>query len=540
MKQYSFHSDILNEDVIITTYKPAGQPAEDINVYFYSDGNDIIVTTYDSSEDYYPTAYFGSVRSLLDGRNSRQSLNIILNLVGLGSNLFTIIENPPSWDENHLLNFPGIVYLGNASFQTVGSMISITGYVLACFPEATTTIIGGVASFASSAINIAGELGMNIQQEYEWYRIIGTNFIFCIAVSQPNPGSIIGYVYESGGGSIYNALVKLYNSSGSYTGDSDYSSNSGYFILSDIAPANYYLIISKTGYEDKRDPNSGSFTVSEGETENRGTIYLNPIIVDFEFVDVPAGLYTYGEDDEILTIYYDYQIMKYEVTNQQYVDYLEEAYAAGDIWIEFGDVVGYYEGDEYWGADNYDFYDLGTTSTFNYARISWNGSSFIINVPSGYNTGDFDNHPVVYVTWFGSNSFALHYGLLLPTEQEWEKAARGNTGWDYPWGDNINGSRANYGYSGDPFDDGTTPVGFYNGQYYLGFQTTDSPSPYDVYDMAGNVSEWTSSFWSDISSSRVRRGGNWLHYSYILRSWNRHSCYPTVGCGADGFRCVLP
>ena len=261
----------------------------------------------------------------------------------------------------------------------------------------------------------------------------------------------------------------------------------------------------------------------------------------FEWCTVPAGEYTYGEYDEILTIDYDYQIMKNEVTNQQYVDYLEEAYAVGDIWIEGGDVVGYYEGDEHWSAGNYDFYDLGTPSSYNYARISWDGNSFIINVPSGYNPGDFDDHPVVKVTWFGSWAFAEHYGLRLPTEYEWEKAARGNTGWDYPWGDNLDGSRANYWESGDPFDNGTTPVGFYNGQNYQGFQTTDSPSPYGAYDMAGNVWDWTDSWWSGSSSYRVRRGGSWADHASTLPSWSRSTySYPTFSGHNIGFRCVVP
>ncbi|MCK4357741.1 MAG: SUMF1/EgtB/PvdO family nonheme iron enzyme [Candidatus Cloacimonetes bacterium] len=266
---------------------------------------------------------------------------------------------------------------------------------------------------------------------------------------------------------------------------------------------------------------------------------LVPDIDDFEWCNVSTGEYTYGEGDTIKTIDYDYQIMKYEVTNVQYVTYLEQALTAGDIWIDGDFVVGYYEGDSQWSAGYYDYYELGTPSDDNYAKISWDGNSFIINVPSGYNPGDFDDHPVVYVSWFGAWSLAEHYGLRLPTEHEWEKAARGNTGWDYPWGDNIDASRANYRYSGDPFDNGTTPVGFYNGQIYQGFQTTDSPSPFGAYDMAGNVYDWTDSFWSDISSYRVVRGGSWYVSTSYLLSWYRYSYYPSDSSSFIGFRCVL-
>ena len=278
---------------------------------------------------------------------------------------------------------------------------------------------------------------------------------------------------------------------------------------------------------------SESFEISDIEMITFG----EPPDTLFEWCTVTAGEYTYGQGDTIKTIDYDYQIMKNEVTNSQYVTYLEEAYAAGDIWIAGGDVVGYYEGDEYWPAGNYDFYDLGTPTTYNYAQISYDGNSFGINVPSGYNPGDFDNHPVVYVTWFGSWAFAEHYGLRLPSEHEWEKAARGNTGYDYPWGDNIDGSRANYYDSGDPWDNGTTPVGMYNGQTIQGFQTTDSPSPFGVYDMAGNVWDWTDSFWSGTSSYRVIRGGGWSFNTDYLRSWSRDNYNPYGGSYLIGFRC---
>jgi len=334
--QYSFHSDILNEDVIITTSEPGGQPAEDINVYFYSDGNDIIVTTYDSSEDYYPMAYFGSVSKLLSEKESRQPINILLNLLGLSGNLFTIIENPPTWDDNHLLNFPGIVYLGNASFQTVGSIISITGYVLACFPEATTTIIGSVASLASSAIDIAGELGLNIQQDYEWYQIIGTNFIFCLSVPQLEPGSIMGYTMDNTWVPINNVLVELYDNSNNYTGLSTYSYTEmgmgpGYFEIDNVEPGDYYLILSKSGYENKRNPSTGFFPVYEGALNNRGVILLNPLTQYFEVVatyDVMAYQIVYA-DGYIYTKtnIYGWPIIKREAENLEEV----EQYDVGTI-----------------------------------------------------------------------------------------------------------------------------------------------------------------------------------------------------------------
>ena len=84
-------------------------------------------------------------------------------------------------------------------------------------------------------------------------------------------------------------------------------------------------------------------------------------------------------------------------------------------------------------------------------------------------------------------------GYRLPTEAEWEKAARGGVAkCNYPWGNSIDGSKANYQGSGDPFDDGTTPVGYYNGnQVFRGQRRMDDmQNGFGLYDMAGNVYEW--------------------------------------------------
>jgi len=281
-----------------------------------------------------------------------------------------------------------------------------------------------------------------------------------------------------------------------------------------------------------------NITASDGEFETAGEVWNFTTIEEQQSNDwctVPAGTYTWSQYDSLKTIGYDYEIMKYEVTNAQYVAYLEEAYAAGDVWIQSGDVYGYYAGDEYYGAGNYVFYDLGTPLyQYYYGRISYDSSSFIINVQSGYFPGDFDDHPVVLVTWIGAHAFAEYYGWLLPTEQEWEKAARGMTGYEYPWGNNISGDRANYWDSVDPWDNGTTPVGYYNGEN----GTIDSHSAYGCYDMCGNVSDWTDS-WYNSYPYRVLRGGSWLNNlsGLDLCSWYRYGHNPDSSSFNFGFRC---
>ena len=199
----------------------------------------------------------------------------------------------------------------------------------------------------------------------------------------------------------------------------------------------------------------------------------------FEMVQVTAGEYTSGENDEIQSIDYDFEIMKYEVTNAQYAQMLISALNEGSIWMESGFIKAILAG--YGMPDDGEVYILKLQNN----KIIWDSENSTFFVSEGYG-----NHPVVLVSWFGGKFFANYYGCRLLTPQEMEKAARGNTGWDFPWGDDIQQANANYGQSNVPFEN-TSPVGFFNGQNYDGFQTIDSPSPYGIYDLTGNVAEFT-------------------------------------------------
>jgi formylglycine-generating enzyme required for sulfatase activity len=89
-----------------------------------------------------------------------------------------------------------------------------------------------------------------------------------------------------------------------------------------------------------------------------------------------------------------------------------------------------------------------------------------------------DDHPVVNVSWEEAVSFCKWAGTQLPSEEEWEKSARGTDGRAYPWGNRWEQGKCNIGTAG------TTPVGAYPGD----------TSPYGCLDMAGNVREWTRSW----------------------------------------------
>lgn len=237
---------------------------------------------------------------------------------------------------------------------------------------------------------------------------------------------------------------------------------------------------------------------------------------------IPAGEFDMGRQDGSKeerprhTVYVDAFYMDiYEVTNAQYKTFIDA--------------------NPQWQKDNIsDQYHDGT-----YLRL-WNKN----NYPPGRG-----NYPVNYISWYAAMAYAQWVGKRLPTEAEWEKAARGDkVGKAYPWGDATDPERANHArYIND-----TEPVGQYD------------PNGYGLYDMVGNVWEWCLDEYDpefykkskkrnpfnngsltdvidnfkNIKTSRVFRGGSWADNIYFLRVDNRDAGIPNYASVFGGLRCV--
>jgi formylglycine-generating enzyme required for sulfatase activity len=257
------------------------------------------------------------------------------------------------------------------------------------------------------------------------------------------------------------------------------------------------------------------------------------------WAQIPAGEFLSGQPEAVETTD-AYEIMLTTVTTAQYAAFLNQALADGFVKLAGEQILGYYPGDKFRGvkheeeimAGDWTFIPLNDPSQ----RIKWDGTAF--SVQPGYET-----HPMTMVSWFGAWGYCGYNGWRLPTELEWEKAGRSTDGRPFPWGDEIQRENANFYASRDPFEDmrtfgsRTTPVGFYNGSTYAGYATLDSASPYGLYDMAGNVWQWTGNVYEGMHY-RFMRGGSKDTYEMDLRLWVRNNATPAYFSPGVGFRCA--
>ena len=231
-------------------------------------------------------------------------------------------------------------------------------------------------------------------------------------------------------------------------------------------------------------------------------------------VRIPAGEFLYGDEKQKHSLA-EYYIDIYPVTNADYKKFVEAGgYDNKDYWTEEG--WGWIQQKE--GLKKPEFWDNDDKELEAFNRLG---------------------HPVVGVSWYEEWAYAKWAGKRLPTEPEWEKAARGVDGQEYPWGDAFDSKRCN---TVESKINSTTPVTRYE----------TGKSPYGCYDMAGNVWEWTSTLYKPYypykaddgredpraEGARVLRGGSWYTDAGSARTSSRLRFVPDVRGYLIGFRCA--
>lgn len=234
-------------------------------------------------------------------------------------------------------------------------------------------------------------------------------------------------------------------------------------------------------------------------TKGTAAAPAKPAVTPGEMVLIPAGEFIFGTNDKDFQPANPQQKMnlpaywidKYEVTNAEFLDFAINSSYSGEGAKE--------------GKDWRTFF-----------------------------TPDKARNPVIYITWNDAVAYCKAKGERLPTEQEWEKAARGTDGRRYPWGDKWEPNKSNTYEAGLR---NTAEIG-----------KSDDVSPYGVHDMLGNVQEWTSSWYEPYKGNsykdenfgkryRVLRGASNYHFGARFPLWARSAYVPNYLSGF-GCRCA--
>lgn len=246
----------------------------------------------------------------------------------------------------------------------------------------------------------------------------------------------------------------------------------------------------------------------------------------FEWVDIPAGRVELEGGHGAFDVP-AFQIAKYPLTNAQYAKFIEAGgYREKQWWTAAGWEVCEQGWEENWHQKNImEPTGKAWTEPCYWRDAKWNGAEY----------------PVVGVSWYEAVAFCRWLSdvsgepVTLPTEQQWQRAAQGNDGRVYPWGNEWDGVRCNNSIR--LISRQTAPV----------TQYPDGASPFGIMDMSGNVFEWCLNDYHDPrhvdldtqAEYRVSRGGSWNCGSTVLfRALNRHLINPLMRGHSLGFRCA--
>lgn len=170
--------------------------------------------------------------------------------------------------------------------------------------------------------------------------------------------------------------------------------------------------------------------------------------------------------------------------------------------------------------------------------------------PNYYGNSQYDSYPVIFIRWDQAVDYCQWAGRRLPTEAEWEYAARGGLeGMEYPWGDEFDPAKANFCDKNCPSEMADKKVG----DRFTETAPAHSylPNSYGLYEMAGNVAEWVNDWYGSYTAksvtnpkgptsgeSHVIRGGSWVHQSPFLSVAARDRAFPEGSGDWIGFRCA--
>ena len=215
------------------------------------------------------------------------------------------------------------------------------------------------------------------------------------------------------------------------------------------------------------------------------------------YVKIPEGKYVYGERNKKIIIGEPFWLTRYPVTNSQYTLFMkEDGYKNLELWSQ--------EGREWLDS-------AGVGQPKYWRHLDFSGP----------------NQPIVGVSYWEAEAFAQWAGGRLPTERQWEAAARGREGFVYPWGNDREDGICN-----------SSVVGL-GCSSAVGIFPRSRSREFALHDMAGNVWEWCADLYDKRAASQVFRGGSWDDASRGCRSSIRFGGHPSNRIGFLGFRVAL-